>query len=981
MINVVFAMLWARRGQAVLLALLAMLAVSAAVAAPAYLRAADRAVAAGQVAVATPAESRVEITETVPDQRRGNPPANDHAVSLSETGAALLGLPGFRYTYAEEFDVATLNRDERYHAEVVHRQDVCAHLVMVAGRCLRSESEAIISEQAARRFKISPGDPVPLTFVIFKAKWEPHYEANGRPEQVVVSGVYRVVDEREPYWGDHRYFADQGPGLEGAPIFVNAATILAVDHGVTRQSLDGVAGPGALAIDRLPALRRALAALQGSVTRIGEPVRLRTGLPDLLARVDAGTGSGRLLLPVPAIALVLLGCATVFLAVGYSTGGRRPELAVVALRGARPGTRWWLASAESLAAIAVGAVAGCLLGQLLVNTVAALRFPGVGADAGLASLRYAPLAAAAVAVTALLAQRRHVRSPVAQLLRRVPGGSSIAAVAGQFVLAVLAVVAVAQLRVTHGDLHGVGPFAPALILLALAQLASRTVLPVLARFARRALRRGRLGLALAGLQLARRPGAAPLFALLVAVAALAGYAAAAVDVGVRDRRAQAEQGTGAAQVLTVQSVDRSTLLSAVRAADPDGRFAMAVVALPHRDGEPVTLGVDSPRLARVAYLVDAGAASRLRPVAPESVTVAGPGVSLDLTTTGLAAGKSVILAAVLSSSAGLGDAVVPFGNLLAGRHTYTRKVPVCEQRCRITALRFTESGEGAADISGSVLLHLASPVRQWRSATVGPDGVRVDLAALNRQSDGLIVQPAGMPLPLPVAVAGPPPEAAVTGFDGRPVPVTTALRMPAVPGVGRSARLVDLESADLLSTSADVTTDEKVWLAADAPADAVARLEEHGLVVNADVRAAQVREQLDRQGPAVALDFYAIAGVLAIGLGAGALILAAGVDRRRRAEDLNALRAQGVSRRVARRATLATYPALVLAAVVAGTAVAVLTWWFTGWALPLSTGDPQVLALPTWPSATVLAATAAVALVVLAAVAYVTGRGTLRRIR
>ncbi|MET8148768.1 hypothetical protein ACIBSW_17750 [Actinoplanes sp. NPDC049668] len=62
MISLVLAMVWTRRGQALTLALLALLAVSAAVASPAYLAAADRAVAAEQIATATPAERGIVIS-------------------------------------------------------------------------------------------------------------------------------------------------------------------------------------------------------------------------------------------------------------------------------------------------------------------------------------------------------------------------------------------------------------------------------------------------------------------------------------------------------------------------------------------------------------------------------------------------------------------------------------------------------------------------------------------------------------------------------------------------------------------------------------------------------------------------------------------------------------------------------------------------------------------------------------------------------
>jgi putative ABC transport system permease protein len=172
----------------------------------------------------------------------------------------------------------------------------------------------------------------------------------------------------------------------------------------------------------------------------------------------------------------------------------------------------------------------------------------------------------------------------------------------------------------------------------------------------------------------------------------------------------------------------------------------------------------------------------------------------------------------------------------------------------------------------------------------------------------------------------------------------------------------------------------QVWLSAAAPADVLDRISAAGLVVIDDVGAGQLRAQLDQQGPALALWFYVLAGVLAVALAAGALLMAASVDRARRVEDLSALRAQGLRRGPLSRATLWTYPALVLAAVVAGTLIAVLLWWLTGWALPLAGIDPPPLPLPRWPHRTTLGATALAVLVVLAGVAFAAGRRTHKEI-
>jgi hypothetical protein len=1000
MIALVFAMVWSRRGQAVILALLAAFGVTAAVAAPAYLRAADRAVAAGQAATAAPAERSLEVSEVVPDTRGKKPDGAEPPPVLAETGTSLVDLPGFDYTYAADYPAVGLDPDIRTATQVVFRQDVCAHLVVVRGRCLVGEGDVVIGEQTARRLKIDVGDAVPLSYAIyikpaFGGPNEAYWESNGRSERVMIAGTYRVPDPLDPYWGNHLYFDRDVRGLLKEPAFIGAATFALTERGVTNTAIDGHARPGAIDADSLPALRAGLTDLRASVAAFGEPVRLRTRLPDLLERIETSQAAGHLVVPVLAVALVLLACATIFLAVDYGMEGRRPELAVVALRGARWGRRWWLATGENVVSILVGALAGCLCGQLLVNIVMAVRYPGVGADPGASSLRYAPLAVLAAIVTALFAQRRHVAGRVAELLRRAPAVPRLAgAIAVQAAMTILAAVAVAQLTLTGGTLTGVGTFAAALTVLALAELTARALLPAVTWFAGRALRGGRLGAALAGFQLSRRPGATRLFALLVATVAIIGYASCAIDVGEQSRGLRAEVGTGAARAVSVQPVSQQQLLTAVRAVDPTGAFAMAVVRLPSSPSEPGAISVDSTRLASVAYLDGDGpsgatVARALRPGAAAPVTIAGQSLALDLTATGLRAAKPVSLTVVLSSSAGLGDAIVPVGALREGRHTYGRQVLVCRQGCRLKAVMFAE-GDGTLDVTGRVVLHgldqpgSADP-RTLRSSapaalTTAPEGLSIDLTPLNTQSQGLSVQPADTPYPLPAAVAGRVPGTSIKGFDGEQVPIRPVLRLPAIPGMGAPAALVDLEYADRLSTDAAPTGAAQVWLSPKAPGDVLESLAKAGLVVVTDTGADQVRRQLDRQGPALALGFYAIAALLAVALAAGALVLAAGVDRPRRVEDLSALRDQGLPRGALRQATLWTYPALITIATVCGIGIAVLAWWLTGWALPLSAVGPPDVPSPGWPRPLALVAVGLGALAVLACIAYFAGRRTLKEI-
>jgi hypothetical protein len=265
--------------------------------------------------------------------------------------------------------------------------------------------------------------------------------------------------------------------------------------------------------------------------------------------------------------------------------------------------------------------------------------------------------------------------------------------------------------------------------------------------------------------------------------------------------------------------------------------------------------------------------------------------------------------------------------------------------------------------------------------TPGGTGLTVAVDAAIGLGDGLFVQPVDTPYPLPVAVAGTSYAKTMPNFDGRNLPVRRIAGLSTVPEAGSSAQLFDLEYADRLSTDGSPTSTGQVWLSKSAPADAVDRLQSQGLVIQRETDADQVGRQLAQQGPALALWFYVLAACLAVALAAGALILSSTVDRTRRVEDLTALRTQGLSRGALRQATVWTYPVLVAIATVAGLAVALIGWALTGWALPLAGIDPPDLPLAGWPRWPFVAADGVIVLIVLALVAYLAGRRTLKEIK
>jgi hypothetical protein len=998
MTALILTMLRARRGQAVALALLALFAVAATVAAPAYVLAVDKAIVRGEVATSTPSERGVVVSAVV-DEKAGA------GLSFNDFAGALVALPGFTQVFASEFKALGIDPDPADAARVVDRQDVCAHLTMVTGRCTVGPGEVVVGAATARRFHLGAGDPVTLTYALVDNPRHPVYVANGEPNLVTIVGTYRVPDPAELYWGTHGYFDLGGDGRPGEPVFTDAATMTAMDHGAMPVSVDATAGPDTFAPDNLPAVRAQLAGLTARSQNLSQALQIGTGIPQLLDRIDRSRALARDTVPVAAVPLVLLAYVVVFLAAGYGAEGRRPELAVVALRGARWWTRWWLATGESLIAIVLGATAGCLAGQLLVDLVVLGRFPGIDTPwFSLEALRYAPLAALGALAAALLGQRRHVASPVTELLRQVHGRPGrLRLLAGEATVGVLAVLATGQLFLTHGALGGVGLTAPALVVIALAVLAARWV-PSLARLAgRRALARGRLAAALAAFQLARRPGAQRLLFLLVAGVGVFGYAVCAVNVTAHDRDVAAEVGIGAPRVLSVATLTREQLLHATRAADPAGSWAMAVDEMPDgAPGEAPKLAVDATRLSTVATWPAGGApaatvAHELRSAAPAPVVITGQDVTMAVDVAGAGTINPINLELVLSSLAGHGTVAVPFGELRNGPAAFTLRTPAClDGGCRVVGIHLTSDTLAVGDLN----LHLTFTVRTlgsinpvaaatgadltttagWRAVagtlTAGPDGLRLTVSA-NGLPDGAWIQPIAAPVPLPVvSTVQLPRGATLTGYDTHPAQVRQAGRVTVLPRLGTEGTLVDLEYADRAATDAGPTRQPEVWLGAAAPPDALTRLARQGLIVTGDVDLATARHRLASDGPALAVWFYLLVGVLAIVLAVGGLGIISSIDSRSRTADLAVLRAQGLPSRTSRRAVVSAYPALAVASGVLGLLVALVAWRLTGWALPVFGEDHPPLLLPVWPDPWILLGSWLAATATLVVAALVTSRST-----
>ena len=1002
MIAVILGTLRARWGQAVTLAVLAVVAAGSAVVGPAYLHGVDRAGADHAVATATVAERSLTLTASVQAGRFTNGP------DFARIGTALVAMPGFTSVFSSEVNVLGLERSQIAASALLYRQNTCDHLTMVAGRCLAGGGEIVVGEHTAARLALSPGDRLTLVYTIVDPIKKTYVPA-GAPYLLTIAGVYRVTAPDELYWGGHGYFAPDLDGNPGEPVLTDRGTFTTLAHDSEQDTVDVQADPGTIGADRVAQLRAQLDDIKNRLLALGFDVSVSTSMPDLLDRIDANRHQAHELVPVAAVPLLVLAWFVILLAVGYGTAARRRELGLLALRGTRPTLRWTLAAGEHLVPIVIGTAVGYPLGLLAAQALAHARLHQPAGSGGV--VRYAVAAGAGAVIAALLAQGRELVAPVGGLLRRISRSGGWRSATVEAVIVVLAVAAALSLRAGGGRLTGVGILVPTLVILAISLLAARAVIPLARVYGRRALRRGRIGGALAALQMGRRGGVNQLFVLLVAAVALLGFATTAVGIAKQAREDRAEITSGASRVLTVRRIPVAKLLAATHAVDPGGRYAMAAVTLPTgAPGELPRIAVDTARLATVpAWRSAFGGPSpeKLAPVLrtplPAPLVVTGGRVELDVDVSLSNTDSELVLNVELAPLSGDWPVNMQLGPLVAGPQTLGEDTGACRDGCRLVGFGVTRSNSGGS-FGATLTVHalrtaeptaVAIPATQWAATgdwrahtpsrttlTGAADGLHIKFAAEDGTREESWIAPADVPLALPVAATSALPSGArMVGLDGLPTPVEQVARLSGLPRLGRMGAVVDLGVADRISTDTSGADDEEVWLGPDAPADVVDRLKHEGLVVTGDTALSAVRAGLDASGGSLALTFYLLAAALVVLLAAGGLRLVAAVDRDRGASDLRALRVQGVPGRLIGRAGLLGYLVVVVAALVVGPLAAVVAWLVAGGSLPTAAGDQSLWLTPRWPAAADVFWPWAVAAAILVAVALVAAFDLRRKVR
>lgn len=993
MLALVLAALRARRVQALTLVLLSTLAAAAAAASPWYVLASTERIATRHVESAPIQERSLEaIGEGVVEG--GSVEAQlDATAHLTQR---IVGLPGF-VTYTEAYlsgqattgsgkssgGAATGGTDARStDSQLVARTDACTHATF-EGRCPAAADEVAVSYRTARWLRVKAGDTL-------------SYAASGlpRPLELKIVGVYRPDNANAPFWTSNNDLVAKSLPTSAAPEItepVDDAMLSApalFDKSLAtvsiRTAVDMVAQPSLL-VDNAPedvAARMAGATVEAGNNRL----TLNTQLPATIDKVERDRRLVSLGVPVGAFQLLVLCWFALYLAVKYTGEERRPDIGLVKLRGATRLRTWALVSGQSALPMLAGAVLGLPIGYAAATAVTGtIKDAGVNAQAAELSVGAAAVAVLGALLAALLAERRALSSSVSELLRQASARSRVWRDLFDLLLVALAIVAVWQVKNrASGDAAGLALLAPGLAALAFALVAARVITFSASRMVEGALRHGHPARALTAIYLARRPGVHRLAALMIATVALLTTSALTWNTGRVAGETRAEMEVGADRVLTVRAENRLALLTAVRAADPGGEHAMAAVESVLSGNDRVLL-VDSPRLAKVAtwrpeYGLSAErTAALLHPEAPAPITVTGGDLSVDLTThfTTTEASRLVYLDVVLADPKGARVAA-RLGPLAEGQQTLKASLPGCAAApgCRLSSLQITQTTQDqkiffaarpGVDLTVHAMTAGGRPAlskeqlvdrTRWRlgvngnppNLIAGPaaDGLQLSVAPI--RSSGISdpgVYPIDTPAPL-TSLRATKLQTRLVGdqrvsFGSVSMSEQIAGIVPALPRLGTKGVLLDLEYADRLGADFGAGESLQVWLNAGAPADIVKRLQDQGLLVLGDDSIAGVTKQYASFGPPLTLQFMLLSAMVGLILAIGTVSVVAAVERRPRARELGALRAQGAPARLVARVGREGYLVLAITSLVFGLILAavirayigdVLPYFADGWSKP-----------------------------------------------
>jgi hypothetical protein len=606
-----------RRGMAALILAVAITASAAAAVAPVYRSAAAVSALRARMTEATPDQSGLEIAAGAwPGGNDDQVLSSMVAVQPLSTGKILSMSIAGRST-----QLTVVGKDPEF-AALTWRQNQCAHVHFVTGRCPTAKNELALPVNSAQVLGAKIGSPIiaddldtptfgPVTTINERAVFptpEQKKHPVGQLHDIVV-GTFQVPPGQSSYWF--------GQDISSPVISSDGTQFATVTALVPRVALATLPPPirANVVVDQpfnwthtVPSdVPGVLEAIKEAKVQ-PENISVFTDVPTLL-RADA-TDRHQLdhLVTLAQIQLLLLVGLVLIAILAASMDRRRAELIVATLQGRRPRSTALSVAAEPVLLLAIGVVPGILLAVPLARLGARLWLrPGtpvhLTSSSVITALLVAAIAAVVTVMVAYVAAARPLTEQLAEDARAAGGRSGVWL---DITAITLAVAGLIELFVSHSGNSGNSStpwslLAPSLTGLAAGLALGRLVPALLRPLVAATAESRRIGRFLAIRELRRDRAAWRVTAMVALALSLLTFAVTVSRGAAEDRTDRAGLIVGARRVVTVDVPPGKTLLSAVDSADPAGTWAMAAELLaPYGSLSQRTLAIDSTRVGAVA---------------------------------------------------------------------------------------------------------------------------------------------------------------------------------------------------------------------------------------------------------------------------------------------------------------------------------------------------------------------------------------------
>jgi putative ABC transport system permease protein len=836
----------------------------------------------------------------------------------------------------------TMLRDEQsITGRLAWRDGYCAQLTVLEGRCPQRPNEVIASIVDKTTWDFKVGTTV-------SARPSEKFDGGG---QLTVVGFYRPLQPRGEDWfgqyptGHSRAPSDLDPGATD-DFYADRATFTGTAW-APRLTSDTRVLPGVARINDLLRLQDASNKVNGNAVELGLNAENTSSLATVVDQIQNQRSQGRTIIPLVMVQVALFGVVVLALALSAVVDQRRPELAVARLRGSSARRTGWSLAVELGAPVLTGLLAGIGTGFLLLLAVRATWLN----DGSPIELPWTVPAAVAVAIVAGLAVvgwtvRTVVQQPISTLLRRVVPRRRGRAL-GMIDLSIIVLASAGLVAALTGGGRGPLPvLTPTLLALAVGLTFAHLLLPIAGLISRRALRRGRLGLALGALQVSRRPAVTRIVAVVAVATALASFAGQAASVAGDNRELRAGYEAGADGVLSMVGTDLSSFTQAIDKIDPDRHWLTPVImSRPPSPDALTAMMIEPDSFRRIAFRGDqltdqAGFAALKAPARPARIDIRSHALTITATVGKLTpvvrpnlngedsqpppAAKSVIFEANVVSLAGGARFLVQFPPMpLVPGKTFTLKTDIgCFRGCQLAQLGVARGLNDPGGFKGTIEISKLvtedgktvplGTAADWKPAKV-IEGTPGSIAVVDRPGGGLtydltntgneqILQHASVPALVPALISRGfafNDAATVPGIDGLAVPIEKLDRSQApINRQSTATAVVDLENIRRLGGSVDqATTEFQVWLNDEGLANSqkvIAGLGQAGLTASLIDRRSDRIATYGRSASALALQLTPVVGIAGWSLAIIVLLLMVVTSWRSRAQDYASLRITGV---------------------------------------------------------------------------------------